>query len=259
VTDNLPVPAQPPDQSLMSFGQTRLDPGDIIMPRVKILQAQSAEVADASLGVNPGEFFNVLTSTSYGDKLRFVPILPFKQRLFLYRSERLPVVNQALVAAGLAKFDKGEQDGLKCRSYDMEQGQGNPGIACHECPLSQWIDNEPPLCTETYNVAASSEEGELIVLSFAKSSARQGKQMFSMIRMRPGAQATIFEAVTASEQGKKGTYYAPRIRPVERAPEELIREVRRWATQLQGVTLDVSADAASDESVDDGVGATNPF
>lgn len=255
---DLPVPASPQDSSLMSFGQTKLDPGDIIMPRVKILQAQSAEVSDASLGVAAGEFFNVLTSSSYGKTLRFVPILPFKQRLFLYRSERLPVVNGLLAAAGLTKFDKGENDGLKCRSYDMERGIGNPGIACGECPLAQWVDNEPPVCTETYNVAASSEEGELIVLSFAKSSAKQGKQMFSMIRMRPGAQATIFEATTTSEQGKKGTYFAPRIRPVERAPDELVREVRHWASQLAGVTLDVSPEAATDDSTDE-PGGDNPF
>lgn len=241
----LPVPAQPADTGLMTFGQTNLDPGDVIMPRVKLLQAQSEEISDATLDVKVGDWFNTLTQIGYGPTLRFVPILPFKQRVFLVRSERIAVINAALTGAGLEPFEK-DASGLKCRSYDMEQGQGSPGIACHECPLSAWNGTEPPLCSETYNVAATSEEGELIVLSFQKSSARVGKQLFSMIRMRPGAQATVFEATSFSEKGSKGTYQVPRIRPIERAAPELIRQVMTWAQQLKGVTLDVTPEDEGD-------------
>jgi len=248
MNENLPVPAAA--AGLMSFGQTRLDPGDLIMPRVKLLQAQSAEVADEA-GV-PGDFYNTLTSINYGSTLRFVPISPFKQRIFMVRSERRAAINAVLASGGLDEIPA-DADGLRCRSYDMEHGTGSPGIACDECPLSKWDDNNPPFCTETYNVAASSEEGELIVLSFSRSSARTGKQLFSMIRMRPGARATVFEATSRAEKGKLGNFSVPIIKPVGPAAPELVRQVNLWATQLQGVTINVNpeSDEGSGDSGDD--------
>lgn len=251
MSDNLPVPASA--TGLMSFGQTNLDPGDLIMPRVKLLQAQSAEVADGQ--GKTGDFFNTLTSINYGSVLRFVPISPFKQRIFLVRSERAAAINAVLAGGGLDALPA-DASGLRCRSYDMEKGTGDPGIACDACPLSKWEDSNPPFCTETYNVAAASEEGELIVLSFSRSSAHTGKQLFSMIRMRPGARGTVFEASSRNEKGNLGNYSVPVIKPVEPAPPELVRQVNSWAVQLQGVTLAVTP--TDDEG---GVGDTgdNPF
>lgn len=235
------------DSGLMSFGQTNLDPGDLIMPRVKLLQAQSTEVADGEGVV--GDFYNTLTTINYGQSLRFVPISPFKQRIFLVRSEKRAVVNAALAGGGLDELGP-DADGLRCRSYDMVMGTGSPGIACDACPLSKWDDLTPPLCTETYNVAAATDEGELIVLSFSRSSARVGKQLFSMIRMRPGARQTIFEAVSKAEKGKLGNYSVPTIKPVEMAPPELVRQVNTWASQLQGVTIDVTPESEGPEGPD---------
>ena len=244
--------------SLMQFGQTQLDPGDLIMPRIKILQAQSEEVGDGQ--GNAGEFFNTLTSVNFGDVLRFVPIVPFKQRVFLVREERLPVINVVGQASGLPEFTK-DDAGLACRSYDMEVGRGKPGIACAECPFSQWRDKEPPLCTETYNVAASTEEGELIVLSLAKSAAREGKKLFSMIRMRPNARGTIFEATTKAEKAQgKGSYYVPVITPKEQAPTELLRQVNTWAQQLAAAgPIDVSPEGIDDEDGGAASDGNQPF
>jgi len=233
------------DSGLMSFGQTQLDPGDLIMPRVKLLQAQSTEVADGE--GKPGDFLNTLTTINYGPTLRFVPISPFKQRIFLVRSEKRAVVNAALAEGGLEELGP-DAEGLRCRSYDMIHGTGSPGIACEACPLSKWDDLTPPLCTETYNVAAATDEGELIVLSFSRSSARVGKQLFSMIRMRPGARQTIFEAASKSEKGKLGNYSVPVIKPLEMAPPELVRQVNTWAAQLQGVTIDVTPEEVGDDA-----------
>jgi len=244
------VPAH--DAGLMSFGQTNLDPGDLIMPRVKILQAQSTEVADGE--GKAGDFYNTLTNINYGQTLRFVPISPFKQRIFLVRSERRAVISKTLTDNGFTELPA-DAEGLRCRSYDMEMGTGSPGVACAECPLSKWIDDQPPFCTETYNVAAASDEGELIVLSFSRSSARTGKQLFSMIRMRPASRATVFEATSKTEKGKLGNYAVPVVRPLEPAAPELVRQVNLWATQLQGVTMDVSP-TEDDEAT---AGGANPF
>lgn len=61
---------------------------------------------------------------------------------------------------------KGEQR-AKCWSPDGIQGHGDPGIACDECPLSQWLPtdqtddrgrtkNAPPVCAEIDSWAAFS-------------------------------------------------------------------------------------------------------
>jgi hypothetical protein len=140
----------------------------------------------------------------------------------------------------------------------MISGTGFPGIACEACPLSKWDELTPPFCTETYNVAAATDEGELIVLSFSRSSARVGKQLFSMIRMRPGARATVFEAVSKSENGKLGSYSVPTIRPLKMAGPDMVRQGNAWASRLQGVTIDVSPDAADDNDESSG-GSVSAF
>lgn len=254
-SENLPVPAEH-GAGLMSFGQTRLDAGDLILPRIKLVQAQSQEVSDGL--AQAGQFFNTLTNEVL-DNVVFVPIVPFKQRIMLVRGEKRPVINQALKAANLPEISS-DFEGLACRSYDMEVGNGTPGIACGDCPLSQWDEQEPPLCSETYNVAGVSEYGDLLVLSFSKSSARQGKQLFSMIRVMPGAQGRLFTMTSKSERGKKGTYFAPVVTPGGPAPTELVRQVRTWASQLEGAVLNVTPE---DDEAAAPVGASgedgNPF
>ncbi|HEY6058723.1 MAG TPA: hypothetical protein VIV06_11860 [Candidatus Limnocylindrales bacterium] len=231
----------------MSFGQTKLDAGDLVMPRVKLLQAQSEEAADGR--GKPGEFWNTLTSELYGATLRFMPILPFKQRIFLVRAERREAIDDALVAGGLAELPDGT--GLMCRSIDMIEGRGYPGIACDTCPLSKWDGQKPPLCSETYNVAAMTELGDLIILSFSKSSAKVGKSLFSMLRLSPrAAWSRVFEISARAEKGQLGNYQVPIIRPLtsEIPAPELLRQAETWARQLEGTVLDVTPVEEDEES-----------
>jgi len=223
------------DDNLMSFGQTKLRPEDLILPRVKIAQQMSQEVADKK--ADAGDFFNTLTGESYGDKLNVQPILPFMQRVLLVRQERRPAIEEAL------GHELSEGDGLKCRSYDMEQGKGEPGIACAECPLSEWTDgNTPPLCTETYNVAAATEIGELIILSFAKSGAKVGKRIFSTIRMSAAAPwSRIFAMTTRAERNDRGNFFVPDFTISKEAPDTAqLEQALHWARALKGVTIDVT-------------------
>lgn len=250
MTDKAMVPAS--GGAMMSFGQTELDPGDIIMPRIKLMQAQSAEAVGKDAVGKAGEFLNTLTQVNLGDSFQFVPILPFKQRVLLVRANKRDAINAALSEIHHQIPD--DANGLVCRSYDMMQGRGDPGIDCNECPLSKWDGQIPPLCTETYNVAAASEEGELIVLSFSRSSAKQGKQLFSMIRMRPGAMADLFTISSRSETGREGNYFVPMVRPGERAPDELIRQANTWRSMLAGAgPIDIAPDEPDEDAGD------NPF
>jgi hypothetical protein len=227
----------------MTFGQTSLDGTDFIPPRIKVVQQMSKEANDEVAKV--GDLFNTLTGENYGPTLRFIPFLPFKQRIFLVRMERRPAIEAAL------GVPLSEGDGLKCRSLDMYQGVGEPGVLCESCPLSRWDGNKPPLCTETYNVAAMTELGDLIILSFAKSSAKVGKRVFSTLRMRREKPWTrVFEVTTTKVTNPLGTFYVPDVKiTADRTPAELLPTADEWARELTGRAIDVTPESFDDEAV----------
>jgi hypothetical protein len=234
MTDNAIVPAQ---QAGLTFGQTALRADQFIPPRIKIVQLMSSERATGL--ANVGDFFNTLTSESYGPSLKFLPLQPFMNRVLLVRDEKRAKIEAALTV-GKDKFVLSDNDGLKCRSLDMIHGTGEPGIACEECPLSRWDGNKPPLCTEVYNIAALHELGDLVILQFQKSSAKTGKKMFSMLRFGAVGRAPwarFYRADTHEETiTGKGTFAVPIVTPLpEVPPTELLRQAQAWAQQLAGI------------------------
>lgn len=246
----------PASDGRLSFGQTNLRPQDIVPPRVKVVQQMSAEAQGGKdAQAQPGDFYNTLTGQNMGDKITVQPIITFMQRILLVRKEKRDRIEAKLSERGI-EFAEG--DGLMCRSYDMVHGRGSPGVECEtECPLSQWdeIERRPPLCTETYNVAAMDEYGGLVVLSFQKSSAKVGKRLFSAMRMRPGHPWTsLYTFRTRSQQNDLGTFYVPDF-VIDKEPpaSDQIAGAFHWAQQLQGVVIDVSPE--DEESGGGGAGA----
>lgn len=248
----------PAEDNRLSFGQTRLRPQDFVPPRVKVVQQMSKEAQGGKTAVAvPGDLHNTLTGETYGTELNILPILPFMQRVLLVRKERRAAIEEVL------GDQLPEGDGLMCRSFDMEQGRGFPGIACETCPLSKWdeVTRKPPLCTETYNVAGMTELGELVILSFQKSSAKIGKRFFSMLRMRPGAPWTsIYTVKTREERNDSGVFFVPDVTvSKERPPSELIRQALTWAEQLQGVQIDVTPEGVDEDAGEPIPAGESPF
>jgi hypothetical protein len=239
----------------IQLGQTALEGTDFIPPRVKIVQAMSAEANAEDDPAKVGDLVNTLTGENYGGKLRFIPLLPFKQRVFLVREERRPAIE-----AAFGEPAPEGASGLSCRSLDMVTGRGWPGVDCAECPLSRWgANNEPPLCSETYNIAAMTDLGDLVFLSFAKSSAKVGKRMFSMLRLRHDKPwARVHEITTRKMSNAKGTFAVPDVKATaEVTPPELLRVAEEWMRQLAGVEIDVTTSAVQEAEVEDG--ETAPF
>jgi hypothetical protein len=229
------VAMQPYSDGSLTFGQTALDAGDFVPPRVKICQQMSQEVADKKAAA--GEFFNTLTGENYGTELKFIPIQPFKQRIFLVREEKRAIIE---AATGISV----EGQGLACRSYDMVHGTGTPGGECAECPLAVWVERQPPYCTETYNVAALTELGELVFLGFQKSSAKVGKNLFSMLRLSMQAPwSRVYSVKSRQTKNALGNFYVPDVTREGDVPApELLKVAASWARQLSGVVIDVADD-----------------
>lgn len=239
---------QPYSDGSLTFGQTKLDAGDFVPPRVKICQQMSQEVADKK--AEAGDFFNTLTGENYGTSLKFVPIQPFKQRIFLVREEKRAIIE---AATGISV----EGQGLACRSYDMVTGTGDPGGECSQCPLAVWNERQPPFCTETYNVAALTELGELVFLGFQKSSAKIGKNLFSMLRLSMQAPwSRVYSVTSRQTKNALGNFYVPDVtREGDIPAPELMKAAIGWAQQLSGQNIDV----AGDEPVVDDANGEAPF
>lgn len=247
----------PAEGSKLTLGQTNLRSEDLVLPRIKVVQQMSKEAADKKAEV--GDFYNTLTGETYGKTLVIQPILSFMQRIFLVRQERREKADRILEAEGMEALSDG--DGLKCRSFDMFEGKGEPGIECNLCPLSKWTkgakgEQVPPLCTETYNVAASNEIGELVIVSFSRSSARVGKRFFSAIRI--GGQVApwtkLYELQTHEERNDQGIFWVPDFRiSADRPAPELIKQAVYWAGELAGVRVDAIDVTPDDESTRGGV------
>jgi hypothetical protein len=235
----------PAEDNRMSFGQTHLRPQDIVMPRIKVVQQLSKEATDSK--AEAGDFYNTLTGEVLEQPLKVLPLVSAMQRVFLTREgEKRRLADTMLVEAGHQPLSEG--DGLKCRSFDMVHGRGEPGVLCElNCPLSQWRPGqEPPLCTETYNVVAMTEIGELVVLSFSKSSAKVGKRFFSAIRLAGVNRAPwsrIYVLNTTRVSNSKGTFHVPDF-TIDPTPPDTgqLAQALEWARQVQGVAIDVTPD-----------------
>lgn len=236
----VPVP-----QGAITFGQSNLTGDQLIPPRVKIVQAMSEERAAGA--AEAGEFWNTLTSENLGSEIKFLPITTFMNRVFLVRGERRTIAEKILKEHKMPALSEG--DGLKCRSLDMEYGNGEPGIACNECPLSAWHgvgNQEPPPCSEVYNVAAVTELGDLVILQFQRSSAKAGKKFFSMLRFAgvDAAPWDRFYRVTTHEESikGKGSFFVPTITRItdETVAPELRVQAGRWYSILGGQVIDVT-------------------
>lgn len=230
----------------LQFGETAMRPGDFIPPRVKVVQAMSKEAQKA--GKEPalaevGDFYNVLTGENYGDTLRFIPLTTFMNRVFISRPERRELIEDVLGDT------LSEGDGLKCRSIDMVRGTGDPGLACGECPLAEWRGSEPPICSETYNVAAMTEVGDLVVIGFSKSAAKVGKKLMSILRMSHQKPWTrVLSATSRMESNARGTFAVPDVRVTGDTPDDtLLRIAQDWITELTGRVIDVTPEETDDE------------
>lgn len=243
----------PQQQGGLTLGQQHLTGENLVLPRVKIVQQMSEERSSGLAAA--GNFWNTLLQEDLGESIRFVPVLPFMTRVLLVRDARKQLANEMLEAAGMDPLTEG--DGLKCRSNDMYQGLGEPGILCNECPLSKWHgkgNQEPPPCSEVYNVAALTELGDFVIFQFQRSGAKAGKRFFSMLHFANVAPWSRFYEVSTREDKipKVGAFFVPIVnRTSEAPPTELMAQAKAWREQLGGRIIDVTP--VEDEDLESGV------
>jgi hypothetical protein len=163
---------------------------DIIQPRLKINQAMSPMVVEGEAA--PGTLANSITNYVYGKEITIQPIKIFKNRI---------------------KWLDREDGGFDCRSTDGRIGDKYGD--CMQCEFSKWTNGEPPECNAIINALGivrdnENEEvnGELIIVSFIKTSYGEGRQLVSKI-LYTGKDVFFrkYKIATKSMKNEKGTFF----------------------------------------------------
>ena len=156
-----------PDDMPLGFGDDD-DPSDLIIPRIKIMQALSPEVQDGKAKL--GTLINSLTLENVTDKT-FVPVCKFNNHV-LWR-------------------DRNEGGGIICRAADgklglMEDGTTRYCAQCRKCEFDNTKQGKDarPTCTKYINfLGFFVDDPTPIILSFSKTNMKEGKQMYSMAKV----------------------------------------------------------------------------
>jgi hypothetical protein len=227
---------QPTDQleaaaprSVYQAGKT-FDASETMTPRLALAQGLSPEVRDRKAEV--------------GD--------------FLVMGHE-PVKSVILVPAGHTKQRRFVEQGqmkARCYSPDGEQGYGNPGIACAECPFSKWSDtgrigddgkpiNAPPPCSEIESFVAFSVTHGMPVVWPLKGTAAKTARFLKTLSNGLGMGNFAIEVNAETRTGKGRSWVEPVIKI---APEVSRDEAQAYAMVALGAVNSAGALPATTES-----------
>lgn len=191
-----------------------IDQSDLIIPRVKLLQAISPEVTDFE-NAKAGQFWHSLAGEPLGEGLRFAPIMIRKSyTLWAPRGDNRGVLARA--NDGL-NWDKKEVFTVRLKGmkkdvqWSTEEGTVvGSGLADFGSSNPE-DDNSTPAATLTYQILAyfiDHPELSPAVMLLARSGVKRAKQLISKIEMRPVDHfAQVFRVTPVQEQGAEGPYY----------------------------------------------------
>ena len=144
------------------------DAGDMIIPRVKVIQTLSPERKDKLAA--EGDIINSLTKEKLNGKV-FIPVFKFNNHIW-WR-------------------DRSEGGGIKCIARDAKFGTMSDGtnLICASCKRCEFDNTKQgkealPTCTKYINFFGFFEGERMpIILSFAKTSYNEGKKMYSLAKV----------------------------------------------------------------------------
>ncbi len=194
------VSEQPTGIAAFEEGDIAFDADDISIPRIKLAQALTQEVADGLC--SPGEFFT--QGFEPMKQLNVVPLAFARRRILI---------------------DKDTNE-VMCRSGNAVQGVGTPGGTCADCPFNQWTGQAPnrkaPECAFMYSYVVYVREWEMVgIMDFKRTSINAGK-IFNTLTQRNGLANFAMQVSAAAQKNKKGqAYYSINVKPTETNAEEL--------------------------------------
>ncbi len=231
------VPSFLKDQKQEGFEGVERD--DVQMPRIKLLQALSPEVADgdleAGIMVHSSD-----PSISFGTEVTFIPLGFFKSRMWWRDKDEGG--GQECVAL----------DGKHARSPKGEMVDGKPTSDCSKCILKDWNNeakkesDKKPKCTMYMNFPAL-VDGVLIALSFEKTKLEAGRNLITLGQLLGGGGHSIYAGkyrlkVKSDKNNSGQTFFNFVIESAGFVDEEEYATAKKLAATFKGQNVQVEVD-----------------
>ncbi len=156
-------------------GFENLERKDILIPRMKLLQANSPEV-EGDLAQDKGTIFTIPANKNFGDKVLITPILHFRSRI-KWEGDR---------ADGDGEIECQSDDGRNPKKNIFEVSPDEDGNICPNCPKKEWDNEEEgkdaiPECTlyENFVVLIGNEDNP-VILPMERTKAKAARKFYSM-------------------------------------------------------------------------------
>jgi hypothetical protein len=250
--ETLPVPVRREEVAIATVAmpeyiqpeipEVDIEPGEMTLPLVKLLQSNSAEVNSESPLGRAGDFFNAASQENLGSEVFFIPVLLNRKRIYWK--------------------DYNEGGGMVCRSYDNVQG--NVFGLCSDCideetglhRNSFGPNGEKPLCTKYFDFvcvmfAAEPEVDEdtrvvqpsdgfaisaLSVISFGTTKVAAARRLIMIAQAKRAAlYANVFKLTRRFVEQKGNKFYVPEIEWYGWAPVEMYKEVTDNIASLKSI------------------------
>lgn len=211
---------------------------DLIIPRIKVMQALSPEVQDGKAKV--GDIVNSLSIDKLNDKV-FIPVCKFNNHVY-WR-------------------DRADGGGIICRAADgrmgiMEDGSTHACSTCRKCEFDNTKQGREalPKCTKYINFLGFFEEDLMpIILSFSKTNMAEGKKMYSMAKVTRQNIWNFGYKLVSKEKSKNGNRWYI-IDPVSNgATSDEMRQIgmefyQQFAGTMTSINYDMNEGSSATEA-----------
>lgn len=215
-------------QNGMPMGFEDEEAGDVIIPRVKVIQTLSPERKDKI--AEEGDIINSLTKEKLNGKV-FIPVFKFNNNVWWK--------------------DRSEGGGIQCMARDGRVGSLSDGttIMCAQCRRCEFDNSKQgkealPTCTKYINFFGFFEGERMpIILSFSKTCYNEGKKLYSLAKVTMQNMWNFGYKLTEKMMAKGGNEW---FVPVMTAAGPTSEEDREFAHQLFMAYRNKMADVAYD-------------
>lgn len=202
--DNLPAHLQ--GQTGPGRGSEEVTSRDIVLPRLEIVQSNSAIKDVEGIEVKEGQLYNSATQEIFGDQVVFVPVY--------FRLEYLVWKDQD-AGGGFFGSYMTEREANERRDDVIAGGEDAHVIEVVDTPVHYGLYADP----------LTGKTGQLVI-SMAKSKSKVSRRMNSLIQMVGGDRfARAYRFSTFKDKNKQGkTFYNYVVMPFGYCPEPLFRQ-----------------------------------
>lgn len=210
--------------------------GDIIVPRIKVIQSLSPERRDGT--ADEGDIINSLTKEKYNGHV-FIPVFKFNNNIDW--------------------IDRADGGGIRCIARDGKIGETSDGqrTFCAQCRRNEFDNTKKgrealPKCTKYINFFGFFEGERMpIILSFAKTNFNEGKKLYSLAKVTMQNMWNHGYTLESKRMAKNGNeWFIIAVTPAGKTNDEdrafAIAMFQNFRNTIQQVAMDLEDTSATD-------------